>query len=249
MVDQTATNDVEPTTEDDALTLPGVDVTVIAALQADTPPEEIHYRPAFARNGQPVQNPDGTMMNLAYVTARFVQDRLDDVVGAVNWQSVFVDLPDGSVRAGIGVLVNRGENSDWVWKYDVGTRTMVEPVKGAHSDAFKRAGVQWGIARDLYDERDEEATPAPQTAAVAPVPQVGLPPQPIQQQVTGPVVPPPQPIAGAAWLCPLHNDTKIVPGGVSQRTGRAYNAFYACPVPGCDQKGPSVRAQMPVVTA
>ena len=39
------------------------------------------------------------------------------------------------------------------------------------------------------------------------------------------------------WVCPLHDDVKIVPAGISKRTGKAYTAFYACPVGGCDENG------------
>lgn len=40
------------------------------------------------------------------------------------------------------------------------------------------------------------------------------------------------------WVCPIHGEVKVVPAGVSQRTGKAYNAFLACPIQGCDQKPP-----------
>ena len=38
-------------------------------------------------------------------------------------------------------------------------------------------------------------------------------------------------------VCPTHNQPwKTVPAGVSKRTGKAYTAFVACPVDGCDQR-------------
>jgi hypothetical protein len=38
-------------------------------------------------------------------------------------------------------------------------------------------------------------------------------------------------------VCPEHGeDWKLVPAGTSKRTGRRYNAFYACPVKNCDEK-------------
>ena len=41
----------------------------------------------------------------------------------------------------------------------------------------------------------------------------------------------------APRLCPTHHEPwKLVPEGVSKKTGRPYNAFYACPVRGCDQR-------------
>lgn len=234
----------------------------IAKLQAGTPPEEVHQKGVWA-NRQPVMNADGTPKTLAYVTARFVQDRLDEAVGPANWQVVFESVPNSTaVRAGIGLNVGDGE--DWIWKWDVGVPSSIEPDKGAHSDAFKRAAVQWGIARDLYDERDDkelqynlpQAQPAQGMQPYPPnmdAPPAVLPRgagMPIQQQVQqGQPMGQPQQYAQQPqyvengqvpqWQCPIHNDVKVVPGGVSKRTGRQYAAFYACPVPGCDQKGPS----------
>jgi hypothetical protein len=105
-------------------------------LNDPTPPSEIKTR----------QGPGGRMLD--YIDARFVMDRLDAAVGQENWQDKFEDLPNGSVRCGIGIRQADG----WVWKWDVGDVSDIEPVKGAHSDAFKRAAVKWGIGRDLYGD-------------------------------------------------------------------------------------------------
>lgn len=44
---------------------------------------------------------------------------------------------------------------------------------------------------------------------------------------------PPQP----AGYCPIHDtDWKLVPGGVSKKTGKRYNPFWACPERGCNEK-------------
>lgn len=40
------------------------------------------------------------------------------------------------------------------------------------------------------------------------------------------------------WRCPLHGQAKIVPAGVSQRTGQPYSSFVACPVRGCPERPP-----------
>lgn len=42
----------------------------------------------------------------------------------------------------------------------------------------------------------------------------------------------------APWVCPIHHKVKTVPAGVSKKTGNSYDAFLACPEPGCDQKPP-----------
>jgi hypothetical protein len=112
-------------------------------LNDPTPPSEIKKR----------QGPGGRTLD--YIDARFVMDRLDAAVGQENWQDKFEDLPNGSVRCGIGIRQKDG----WVWKWDVGDVSDIEPVKGAHSDAFKRAAVKWGIGRDLYGDH-----PAPRPA-------------------------------------------------------------------------------------
>lgn len=48
-----------------------------------------------------------------------------------------------------------------------------------------------------------------------------------------------QPILAPATVCPTHSAPwKIVPAGVSKRTGQTYESFAACPVQGCDQRPP-----------
>ena len=243
----------------------GVGMVQLGALGADTPEEEILRRPG----------PYGVLLD--YITARTVQNRLDLVVGPGNWQCKFEDAGGGGVRCSIGILVDRGDGTrDWVWKGDVGTPSDIESEKGAHSGAFKRAAVMWGIARDLYHDGETEPgqmaaaqQQAPQQAQMAPqqpmqvqqpqtIQQAAQPQQmPVQQpqqqyvqpqqvmgqpvQVVGQQMPVQQQMGmQSPWACPLHNSVKLVPAGVSQRTGRAYRAFYACDVPGCDQKGPSL---------
>jgi hypothetical protein len=40
-----------------------------------------------------------------------------------------------------------------------------------------------------------------------------------------------------ADVCPIHNTPwKVVPAGVSKKTGNAYQAFRACSTQGCDQR-------------
>lgn len=216
---------------------PGVLPAALKDLHRPTPTEEIKHREQRKK--------DGSSFTLDYVDARYVQTMLDETVGPENWQSAFNDSAIGGVRCGIGILVAREDGgSAWVWKWDVGDPTEIEPVKGAHSDAFKRAGVQWGIARDLYDDRID-ASPSAER-------------RPIRERAEDPgdsrparrESPPPEPRApkvrlnpdDAPWACPDHGEVEIVPAGTSRRTGRPYKAFYACPERDCDQKGPSVTA-------
>lgn len=40
--------------------------------------------------------------------------------------------------------------------------------------------------------------------------------------------------------CPVHHqDWKYIPAGTSKKSGRPYEAFYACPVNGCTQRPPT----------
>lgn len=84
---------------------------------------------------------------VAYIDARQVADLLDEVVSPENWQVDYKEV-GGLLLAGIGIK-NEGE---WIWKWDTGSESNIEKAKGHISDAFKRAGVQWGIGRFLYSK-------------------------------------------------------------------------------------------------
>ena len=83
----------------------------------------------------------------AYIDARQARDVLDDVCGVGNWQSDYKDVK-GNLYCGIGIKIN---NDEWVWKWDCGKETDISSEKGEASDALKRACVQWGIGRFLYE--------------------------------------------------------------------------------------------------
>lgn len=83
---------------------------------------------------------------VAYISARDVMDLLDEVVGVENWQDDY-KLVDGKLMGGIGIRYN----NEWTWKWDTGNESQMDGDKGQISDAFKRAGVKWGIGRFLYD--------------------------------------------------------------------------------------------------
>ena len=83
---------------------------------------------------------------LAYITSRDVQNRLDEVVGAENWQSK--TIPYGPVTiCHLGIKFGK----DWVWKSDGSEESRFSPEKGAISGALKRAAVLFGVGRYLYD--------------------------------------------------------------------------------------------------
>lgn len=88
---------------------------------------------------------------LAYITARAISTRLDDVCGPENWcntpQSV-TEIKVGVYSIQVGISIRSGD--EWVTKYDVSEATNIEPAKGGFSGAMKRAGAVWGIGRYLY---------------------------------------------------------------------------------------------------
>lgn len=125
-------------------------------LKAPFPPDEIEFR-VGATNSEKSKG-----MALAYLDARAVMDRLDEVCGPENWQCKYSHANGKTVcDIGIkteGVLTEAAEGGlrqvttvEWVWKADGAGDTDFEATKGALSDAFKRAAVRWGIGRYLYD--------------------------------------------------------------------------------------------------
>lgn len=106
---------------------------------------------------------DGTKaLALAYIDARDVMERLDEVCGPENWQCKYTHagqktVCDIGINIHAGKAVFRGEGMPyeylecWVWKADGAGDSDIEAEKGALSDAFKRAAVRWSIGRYLYD--------------------------------------------------------------------------------------------------
>lgn len=82
---------------------------------------------------------------LAYIDARDVMKRLDDVLGASNYQTKFIPVDKGFVCE-----LSLRIDGEWVTRSDGASTTHIEPVKGGISDALKRAGNAWGIGRYLY---------------------------------------------------------------------------------------------------
>lgn len=87
---------------------------------------------------------------VAYIDARDVMNLLDEVCGPENWSSDFKDI-GGQTFAGIGIKTEMNGSPWWVWKWDTGSESNIEKEKGQASDSLKRAAVQWGIGRFLYD--------------------------------------------------------------------------------------------------
>lgn len=84
---------------------------------------------------------------LLYVTSRAGQNLLDEKYGPLGWQDSY-EVIDGELYCKISAWDD--EKKQWVSKEDVGTASFTAKEKGRASDAFKRACVKHGIARELY---------------------------------------------------------------------------------------------------
>lgn len=84
---------------------------------------------------------------LLYKDARVDMSILDETYGPMNWQRSH-DVVNGNLFCTISIWDE--EKKQWVSKQDVGVESNTEATKGEASDAFKRAGFNWGIGRELY---------------------------------------------------------------------------------------------------
>jgi len=85
---------------------------------------------------------------LAYLDARAVQRRLDEVFGWDGWTAEYRTMNGKGVLCRLSVRVDGG----WVHKEDGADTTDIEATKGGISDAFKRVAASgFGIGRYLYD--------------------------------------------------------------------------------------------------
>ena len=117
-------------------------LAVTEALSAPFEPAEVKYKPQIVKNNR--------ALAMAYIDARLIQDRLDDVLGVENWEDGYKILPDGSVMCRLRVKLG----DRWISKTDVGSPSeqpdVGDRLKAAFSDALKRAAVKFGIGRYLY---------------------------------------------------------------------------------------------------
>lgn len=142
--------------------------TLTTALAAPFDPKDIKFKPQMVKNNR--------ALAMAYIDARLIQDRLDDVLGVENWQDDYEILADGSVMCRLRLKLGR----KWITKTDVGSPSeqpdMGDRLKAAVSDALKRAAVKFGIGRYLYrlpaqwveyDPAKKQITQLPQLPAFA----------------------------------------------------------------------------------
>ena len=122
------------------------------ALAEPFPDSDIKHRPG--RGG----------MTFAYVDARAVMQRLDDVLTPSGWDFTSTVVPGtdivrGELTVGGVIRVDYGyPNSD----------SDEEPIKSASSDALKRCAVMFGIGRHLYSDNTQSGgrgAPPPRPSA------------------------------------------------------------------------------------
>jgi hypothetical protein len=112
----------------------------VKALSAPFAPERISWRV-----GATSQAKDKGLA-LAYIDARDVMQRLDDVCGVDGWKCWYSHAGQKTV---CDLSIRFGD--EWITKANGAGDTDTEAEKGALSDAFKRAAVLFGIGRYLYD--------------------------------------------------------------------------------------------------
>ena len=94
---------------------------------------------------QPKGDQPGGVSLLLYKDARCDMTRLDKTVGPMNWQRKHT-----RENANCTIEIWDTNKGCWVGKEDTGVASRTEAEKGLASDSFKRAGVNWGIGRELY---------------------------------------------------------------------------------------------------
>jgi len=116
-------------------------MSMFERLAAPFPPDRVSWR-VGSTNGDKTKG-----MALAYIDARDVMQRLDEVCTPAGWERRHPHV-GGTTTCEIAIWI---EGRGWVVKSDGAGDTAVEAEKGSLSDSFKRSAVNWGIGRYLYD--------------------------------------------------------------------------------------------------
>lgn len=111
-----------------------------AALQAPFSPKQVSWRVGSTTGDK------SKGQALAYIDARDVMQRLDEVVSPNGWQARYSHADKKTICE---LSIKCGD--EWITKANGAGDSDIEAEKGAISDAFKRAAVMWGIGRYLYD--------------------------------------------------------------------------------------------------
>ncbi|MDY3058927.1 MAG: Rad52/Rad22 family DNA repair protein [Fusobacterium sp.] len=105
--------------------------------------EELEFRVGATNNDKSMG------LALAYVQARAIQNRLDELFGVDGWTVSYKEISAGFICS-LSIKIN----DRWVTKEDGAGMTEYESVKGGISNAFKRvASSGFGIGRYLYNAK------------------------------------------------------------------------------------------------
>ena len=85
----------------------------------------------------------------AYLDARAIQKRLDDVFGIFGWKDEY-EWKGTAEESGVVCSLSVKWGNEWITKQDGAPSTHVEPFKGGISDALKRAAAKFGVGRYMY---------------------------------------------------------------------------------------------------
>lgn len=112
-------------------------------LQEPFPASEIEWR---VQRVVPTQRGNRAIV-VPYVTNRAIMNRLDIIFGVGGWKNEYQEWRAKGVKCGLSIKVA----GEWITKWDASDETDFEGTKGGFSGAMKRAAVQFGIGRYLYD--------------------------------------------------------------------------------------------------
>lgn len=115
---------------------------IMQKLQAPFPADDIEWR---VQRAMRTKTGDKAIV-VPYITNRAIQNRLDEIFGLDGWKNEFREIHKGII-CGINCLIN----GNWIMKWDGSDLTNIEATKGGLSGSMKRAAVQWGIGRYLYN--------------------------------------------------------------------------------------------------
>ena len=110
------------------------------------PSRVVKWRPSMIYEAR--DNKGFEVMLLAYIDARDVMDRLDEVFGVYGWQDKYEKWGEKAVKCSLAVYDR--SSGQWIVKEDVSDETDFEATKGGVSGALRRAAVKYGIGRYLY---------------------------------------------------------------------------------------------------
>lgn len=123
---------------------------LMTSLSASFPESDISWRA-----GAPSADKSSAVV-LPHIDPRLVQARLDETVGPEGWKVEFREVVAGAKLVSVVCSLALRCDGEWVAKEDAAhvseaVNVLNEfAIKGAYTEAFKRAAVMWGVGRYLY---------------------------------------------------------------------------------------------------